>query len=61
MDDYIDSYALNLERKLLTFVMCGDWRYRFDIILEVEDIPREEIKEMSISYNGAQTTIILSM
>lgn len=61
MMDFIDDFNLNRETKILQYVMIGDWRYKLDIILEVEEIDRSAIEAYKIDYNGATTHIYLRM
>lgn len=61
MMDFIDDFKFNRESKILQYVMIGDWRYRLDIILEVEEIDPDTIESYSIDYNGATTHIHLRM
>lgn len=61
MMDYIDEYKLNREKKLLTFVMCGDWRFKVNTIIELEELPESRIREISVKYNEATTTITFTI
>lgn len=61
MLDYIDDYNLNQEKKLLTYVMRGDWRFKVNTIIELEEIPESRIREISIKYNDATTTITFTI
>lgn len=61
MMDYIDDYNLNQEKKLLTYVMRGDWRFKVNTIIELEEIPESRIREISIKYNDATTTITFTI
>ena len=61
MMDYIDDYNLNQEKKLLTYVMRGDWRFKANTIIELEEIPESRIREISIKYNDATTTITFTI
>ena len=61
MMDYINDYNLNREKKLLTYVMCGDWRFKVNTIIELEEIPESRIREISIKYNDATTTITFTI
>lgn len=59
MADYIDDYYLNRQKKLYQFIMTGDWRYKVDIIMEIEKIPKESVERCTIDYTGAVTNIQL--
>lgn len=61
MKDFIDDFKFNRESKILQYVMIGDWRYKLDIILEVEEIDRTTIEAYKIDYNGATTHIHLRL
>lgn len=61
MMDYIDDYNLNQEKKLLTYVMRGDWRFKVNTIIELEEIPESRIREIGIKYNDATTTITFTI
>lgn len=61
MMDYIDEYNINREKQLLTYVMRGDWRFRVNTIIELEEIPESRIREIIIKFNGASTTITFTI
>lgn len=57
MKDFIDEVKQNTEVKRITYIMCGDWRKKVDIIVEVEELPENRITSYSVYYDGAQTKI----
>lgn len=59
MADYIDDYYMNRQTKLYQFIMTGDWRYKVDIIMEIEKISPEWVERCTIDYTGTVTNIQL--
>lgn len=61
MTDNKNEFDLNCVKKLITYVMCGDWRDRTRTIIEINELPESRISEISIIYDEETTKITLTI
>lgn len=61
MTDNKDVFDLNCVKKLITFVMCGDWRDKTSTIIKINNLPENRISQVTILFDDETTTITFTI